>query len=51
MIDYRAKRKRRDRLLDQYGSQLGVIVDRCRAEQALLAAKQDTETTALVAHA
>ncbi len=51
MVDYRAKRKRQDRLLDRYGSQLGVIVDRCRAERALLAAKQDAETSALVAHA
>ncbi len=51
MIDYRAKRKRRDRLLDRYGSQLGVIVDRYRAERALLAAKQDAETSAQVAHA
>ncbi len=51
MIDYRAKRKGRDTLLDRYGSQLGVIVARCRAEQALLAAKQDAEMTAQVAHA
>ncbi len=51
MIDYRAKRKRRDRLLDRYGSQLGVIVDRYRAERALLAAKQDAETSAELAHA
>ena len=51
MIDYRAKREKRDRLLDRYGSQLGVIVDRYRAEQALLAAKQDAETLAQVAHA
>ncbi len=51
MIEYRAKREKRDRLLDRYGSQLGVIVDRYRAERALLAAKQDAETSAEFAHA
>jgi signal transduction histidine kinase len=51
MIDYRAKRERRDKLLDRYGSQLGVIVDRYRAERALMAAKQDAETLAQVAQA
>jgi len=51
MIDYHVKRERRDRLLDRYGSQLGVIVDRYRAERALLAAKQDAESSAQVAHA
>jgi diguanylate cyclase (GGDEF)-like protein len=49
MIFDRRRPDRRNSLLYKYGSQLGNIVERRRAEAALLAAKQQAETSADVA--
>ncbi len=45
----RNRRQRRRTLLERYGSQLGQIVERSRAETALVAAKQDAEQAASTA--
>ncbi len=51
MLDVRAKRERRNSLLHRYGSQYGRILERNRAELALVAAKKDAEEAAEVARA
>jgi signal transduction histidine kinase len=49
MHSSRIKKQRRSTLLERYGSQLGQIVERSRAETALVAAKQDAESAARTA--
>ena len=51
MLDVRERRERRHSLLNTYCSQLGRIVERNRAEAALLAAKQEAERSAEMARA
>ncbi|MFQ5954485.1 MAG: sensor histidine kinase [Kiloniellales bacterium] len=50
MISNRVGRERRSTLLYRYGSQLGQVLERNRAEMALLAAKQAAEKSAEMAH-
>ena len=49
MFDYRLNRNRRGSLMNNYATQLGHLIERNKAEYALVAAKERAETNALEA--